>query len=147
MSLHSASEKMAKSLSDVLLYEVDSRWSRESGELAPLDESLPMGAVLALDASGKLVPFGFELEAAQPAVEAAEGVEAKEAVPAKLADEACAILISREMPASAETRACAVVRRGACVARESLYWLKSVTDEQKTTALAQLAALGIVPKE
>lgn len=145
--LKSYSEKMPKSLSDILLYEVDSRWSREAGEFAPSEMEIPMGAVLAQNEAGLYVPFGFTLEAGQEAVDASEGVEAKEAVPAKLADKPVAILISRKILASEEPQPCAVIRRGACVAKNSLFWLGTVTEEEKKAALGELASLGIIPKE
>lgn len=130
-----------KNLSDILLFEIDPRFCREHGEMAPVAEAVPMGAVLAQNATGQYVPFGTELS---PAVEASEGVEAQ---PAVVADKPRAILISRGIEASGEAQPCAVVRRGACVAAANLSWLATVTEEQKQTALAALADLGIVPKE
>lgn len=130
-----------RSLSDILILEIDPRWSREGGEFAPTDKNIPMGAVLGMDSEGRYVPFGTVLV---PATQASEGVEAKDAV---LADKPCAILISREMEASEEARPCVIIKRGACVASSNLYWLESVSDTQKKTALAALASLGIVPKE
>lgn len=130
-----------RSLSDILLFEIDPRFSREHGEFAPVAENVPMGAVLCQNDKGQYIPFGQELS---PAVAAAEGVEAQ---PAATADKPCAVLASREIEASEEARDCAVIRRGACVAAANLFWLPSVTDEQKKTALAALASLGIVPKE
>lgn len=136
-----------RNLSDVLLFEIDPRYSREHGEFAPVSEDIPMGAVLCMNDSVQYVPFGQELSPAVEAVAASEGVEAVEGKSAVTADKPCAILISREIEASEETQDCVVIRRGACVAAASLFWLPSVTDEQKKTALAALASLGIVPKE
>lgn len=136
-----------RSLSDILLFEIDPRYSREHGEFAPVSEKVPMGAVLCLNDAGQYIPFGQELSPAVEAVAASEGVEAVEGRSAVTADKPCAILISREVEASGEAQDCAVVRRGACVAADNLFWLSSVTDEQKKTALAALASLGIVPKE
>lgn len=130
-----------RSLSDILIYEIDPRWSRDGGEFAPTSENIPMGAVLCLDGEGSYVPFGTELS---PAVEAREGVEAK---PAVIADQPCAILISREMEASDKAQPCVIVKRGVCVASRNLHWLDTVTDAQKKTALAALNSLGIVVKE
>lgn len=137
---HSSYEQPRK-LSDILVYEIDPRWSREGGDFAPTSLPVPMGAVLCMDSECHYVPFGTELT---PAQEAAEGVEAKDAV---IADEPCAILVSKEMEISEEVQPCVVLKRGACVASANLYWLDSVSDEQKTKALSELAALGIVPKE
>ena len=79
-----------------------------------------------------------------PAIEANEGVEA---VAATHADKAVAVLISKKIPASEEAQPCTVLRRGCCVAVDNLEWLESVSEEQRKTALGQLTALGIVPKE
>lgn len=136
-----------RNLSDILLFEIDPRFSREHGEFAPVGETVPMGAVLCLNDAGQYVSFGQELSPAVEAVAAAEGAEAVEGKPAVTADKPCAILISREIGVSEEPQDCAVIRRGVCVSAANLSWLSSVTDEQKKTALAALASLGIVPKE
>lgn len=130
-----------RQLSDIVLYEIDPRWSRDGGEFAPTSKNIPMGAVLCLDSEGRYVPFGAELS---PAIPASEGVEAKDA---EIADKPCAILISKEMEASEQAQPCAIVKRGVCVASANLYWLETVTDAQKKTALAALNSLGIVVKE
>lgn len=136
-----------RKLSDILIFEIDPRWSREGGEFAPTTQNIPMGAVLCMDSEGRYVPFGTEFSPAVEAVEASEGVAAVEGKPAVIADKPCAILVSKEMEVSEESQPCVVVKRGACVAGANLYWLESVSDAQKTTALAALASLGIVPKE
>ncbi len=141
MSLNSYGEDAPRSLSDLVLLELDMKWCRESVDLAPLSAPLQLGAVLALDAAGRYVPYMTELT---PAIEASEGVEA---VPATHADKAVAVLISKKIPASEEAQSCTVLRRGCCVAVDNLEWLESVSEEQRKTALGQLAALGIVPKE
>lgn len=132
------SEAAPQSLSDILLYEINFDYSREAGEFAPTDEEVCLGAVLGLNESGQYVPFGKELN---PAV---EGDNAK---PAEIADKACAVLISRKMKISEEAQPCVVIARGACVAAPNLRWGEKITDEQKKSALGQLKALGIVPKE
>lgn len=134
-------EDAPRPLSDIVLEELSMGWCREAGMLAPASAPVPMGAVLALNAAGRYVPYMAELT---PAIEASEGVEA---VAATHADKAVAVLISRDLPASEDEQPCTVIRRGACVAASNLYWSDSVTDDEKTTALGQLAALGIVPKE
>lgn len=103
-----------RKLSDILIFEIDPRWSREGGEFAPTTQNIPMGAVLCMDSEGRYVPFGAELS---PAVEASEGVEAKAA---EAADQPCAILVSKEMEASEEAQPCVIVKRGACVASANL---------------------------
>lgn len=136
--LNHYSEEAPKSLSDILLYEIDFSYSREAGEFAPTEEEVSQGAVLALNKDGQYVPFGTELN---PAV---EGDNAK---PAELADKACAVLISRKMKISEEAQPCIVIARGACVAAANLLFGEDVTEVQKKAALGQLKTLGIVPKE
>lgn len=126
------------SLSDVLQVELDMRWSREGGIMAPLTAEtgdVPLGAVLARDAEGRFVPYRTELT---PAVDS---------TPATYADTAVAVLISRIVPVLDAEQPCTVVARGVTVAAANLCWLESVTDEQKKTALGQLKTLGIVPTE
>jgi hypothetical protein len=129
------------SLSDILLLEIDMRWSREPGLLAATDAAVPMGAVLGTDASGCYVPYMTELAAAIPPVGQTPGV------PAVNADDAVAVLISRDIAASEDEQPCTVIRRGACVAVANLRWLDGLTEEQKQNALKALSARGIVPKE
>lgn len=145
-----------RSLSDILLFEIDQHYSRENGELAPLTEDLPLGAVLTQNEAGQYIPFGSSPAAEEPAADdkAAEPAPAAEngegettPKPAETAASPCAILISRHCQASEEPQPCAVIRRGAVVAAANLFWLETVSEEQKLTALAALASLGIVPKE
>ena len=139
--LKHSSADAPRSLSEILLMELDNRWCRESGSLAPCTEAVPMGAVLARNADGEYVPYMTKLSAA---VAAAEGVEAK---PAVYADKAVAVSISTLLPPAEEAQPCVVVCRGVCVAAANLYFGADVTDAQKQTALGQLHALGIIPKE
>jgi len=129
MPLMHYSANWPKSLSDIVTLELDMSWCREAGILAPHEAVIPMGAVLACDAAGKYVPYMTELAADE------------------FADNAVAILISQDLPESREDQPCTVIRRGACVAVANIPWADGVTDEQKKTALGQLSALGIVPKE
>jgi len=124
-----------RSLSDIVTLEVDMRWSREPGTLAPCESPIPMGAVLALDPAGKYVPYLSESEPEKPGD------------PPVIADKAIAVLISKDRPASKEDQDCTVLRRGACVAAANIPWPDGVTEEEQKTALGQLSALGIVPKE
>lgn len=126
------------SLSDVLQVELDMRWSREAGIMAPLSAEIgdvPLGAVLARDAEGRFIPYMAELTLAV------------DSTPASYADTAVAVLISRIVPASEAEQPCSVVVRGVTVAARNLCWLPAVTDTQKQTALGQLKALGVVPTE
>ena len=137
-TLNHYSEDAPKSLSDILLYEINFNYSREGGEFAPTAEEVCQGAVLARNGDGRYVPYGTELNPAT------EGDDAK---PAETADKACAILISRKMKISEEAQPCVVVARGAIVAAPNLVFGKDVSDDQKKAALEQLKALGIVSKE
>lgn len=128
-------------LSDLLLVELDNRWCREAGILASCEDAVPMGAVLARNADGEYVPYMTKLA---DAVAASEGVEAK---PAVYADKAVAVSISTLLDPCDEAQPCVVVCRGVCVAAANLHFGAGVTDTQKKTALGQLHALGIIPKE
>lgn len=139
--LKHTSENEKKALSSFLLYEIDPRWCREGGEFAPTAVKIPLGAVLCQNDRGQYLPFGTELE---PAVAAAEGAEAKDAV---TADKPVAVLLSQEMEVSESAQPCVAARRGACVAKSGLFWLETVTEEQKKQALADLSAIGILIKE
>jgi len=129
MPLMHYSASWPKSLSDIVTLELNMSWCREAGTLAPHEAVIPMGAVLAVDDNGKYVPYMTEL---------AEDT---------FADEAVAVLISPDLAASAEEQPCTVIRRGACIAVANIPWPDGVTDAQKKTALGQLSAIGIVPKE
>ncbi len=128
-------EHAPKSLSDVLQFEVDMRWTRESGVLAPTTTVIPLGAVLGKDDAGRYVSYMQDITP--------EG----EGVAQKNADKAVAVLISRDIPVSEVEQHCTVVVRGCTVTGAQLAWLESVTTEQKTQAYADLRALGIVPTE
>jgi hypothetical protein len=141
MPLYSYGADAPKSLSDIVTMELDTRWSRERGIMAPRDGVIPMGAVLALDANDKYVPYMTELAPHVPA--AGENP----AVPATYADKAVAVLISLDLTPGGEEQLCSVLRRGACVAAGNLFWVDGVTEQQKQTAMGQLAAIGVVPKE
>lgn len=145
-------EDAPRPLSDIVLEELSMRWCREAGTLAPTSAPVPMGAVLGMDEHGRYVPYMSELTSGAEgsetpeAPEASDGAEAAASGRADRADKAVAVLISKDLPASEEEQPCTVIRRGACVAASNLYWSDSVTDDEKTTALSQLSALGIVPK-
>lgn len=122
MALHRYSEDQKGCLSDLLIFEVDMRWSRDEVALAPGAALVP-GTVLATDAStpGQLVPLP------------ADGTPV-------------AVLL---MPVHAETtpRRGVAAARGCVLASSALVWPDGITDTQKTAAQAALVALGIVVKE
>lgn len=122
--LHEYSEDAPKSLSEVLLVEVNRSWCRDSGILAPTTVDLPVGAVLAKNEDGNLVSYL-----------AAVGDTT-----------AVAVLVTPKLKNTA-AQSCVVISRGAKVAASGLAFLTAVTDEQKQTAYSQLTALGIVVEE
>lgn len=144
MPLRHYGKDAPRPLSDIVLEELNMAWCRESGLLAPCAEPVPMGAVLGQDESGRYVPYMADIS-----VSAASPPQQEDSSPQSTAkaDSAVAVLISGDLPASEEAQPCTVLRRGACVAAANLYWLDGVEEEQKKTALSQLSALGIVPKE
>lgn len=115
------SEDAPKTLSDVLLVELNPNWCRDNGLLAPTTVDLPLGAVLAANEDGNFVPYL-----------SAVGDNA-----------AVAVLVTPKAKNTAAQK-CVVFRRGVKVAASGLEFLAAVTDEQKATAYSQLTALGIV---
>lgn len=122
--------------SETVLCELDTRFSRETGMLAPTDKDLPFGLVLMRKENGQYCPL---TETAATA--AAEG---QEATPARLNGTACAVLLS-PLAQSAEAQE-AVVLRGYCIVNAArLAWDAGVS--KKTEALAALSDRGFVLKE
>ncbi|MDL2275153.1 head decoration protein [Desulfosarcina sp. OttesenSCG-928-G10] len=115
------SEDAPRSLSEVLLLEVNRNWSRDTVTLAATTVDLPVGAVLAVNEDGTYVSY---LAAAGN-------------------NEAAAMLVTPRIKSTAAQEA-VVIRRGARVSASGLAFLATVTDAQKQTAYAQLTALGIV---
>ena len=124
MPLKSQTFDAPRSLSDLLLVEVNRDWSREKRTLAPTTLDLPFGTVLAKDEDGNLVPY---LKAAGDNQAVAVSIEDKKTNPA-----ASPVM---------------VMARGAVLAASELFFLPAVNATQKTAAKAQLRALGLVPQE
>ncbi|MDL2268865.1 head decoration protein [Desulfosarcina sp. OttesenSCG-928-A07] len=120
-TLREYSEDAPRSLSEVLLVEVNRNWCRDSVDLAPTTVDLPVGAVLARTDDGAFVPY---LTAAGD-------------------NQAAAVLVTPKS-VSDEVQAAVVISRGARVAASGLAFLSTVTDEEKQTAYGQLTALGII---
>lgn len=122
--LYEYSENAPKSLSEVLLVEINKEWGRETGLLAPAAVDMPIGAVLAKNEDGNYVPY---LAAAGD-------------------NKAVAVLVTPKSR-NAAAQKCVVIRRGAKVAARTIAFLEAVTEEQKQTAYSQLTELGIVVEE
>lgn len=115
-------------LSDFLLAEVLRDWTRESVILAPSTVDLPIGTVLALNATGAYVPYMTDL------------------TESTAADKATAVLIQK-ISVNTNEQLVVAVTRGCVLAKTHLYFVPGVTDTEKNTAIADLKALGIVCKE
>ncbi|MAC81482.1 MAG: head decoration protein [Rhodobacteraceae bacterium] len=115
-------------IGDVLLYEADNFYSRETATIAA-GADLTAGAVLGkITASGK-----FALSAPG----ASDGSE-----------DPVAVLLADAAAASADVEKALIVVRHATVRRQALNYHASIdTAGERTTALAALAALGIVTDE
>lgn len=112
---------LPKQLSDLLLIEVAPGWTKQRGTLLA-GADYPAGTVLSR-VEGKyqrLVP------------DATDGTEV-----------AVAVLTDR-IDATVADKPCLVIARGAVVAVDELVWPASMTEPDRTRALAALNALGIV---
>lgn len=108
-------------LGDLLLVEINPAWTRQ---ISPITGTkLPMGTVLA-----KLADKYQRIDFA-----GAGGAEVAAAV------------LAEDIDASAGDVRGVIIKRGAVVASDALVWPSGVTAPQKTGALAQLEALGVVP--
>ena len=116
-------EEQKPAFSELVLYELDYRHSRETVTLAASDTPLPFGLVLARTAEGSYAPL-------------------KEA--SDTLGDARAVLI-QSAPASASTQPGLVVRRSAILNGAALQFDPSVT--KKAEAAQALSDLGIVIKE
>lgn len=119
------------SFSDVVLAELDTRFSRASVKISPTENALSMGSVLMKKADGSYTPL----------TETAASGEGETATPAKLDGTACAVLISA-LPASEAARTGIVLRGYAIVNSAALVFDSSVN--KKEEALADLAKAGFI---
>jgi hypothetical protein len=118
-----ATFKQPKDLGDLLLVEVRPGWTKEKATLLA-GTDYPFGQVLA-KVAGKyqvLDPAG------------ADGAEKAAAV------------LGEPVDATAADKPGVVIARGAVVAQAELTWPAGVTEDQKTAALDELNALGIVAR-
>ena len=116
------SKTLAPTTADLVLFEVAPIWSRDK-VLIGAGALVPMGTVLAKDASGEYNPVDFA---------GADGAEVAVAVACETVD------------ASAAAKKGSVMRRGCVLDTTSLVWPASATDVQKAGAIASLNALGIL---
>ncbi|MFK0207992.1 head decoration protein [Agrobacterium sp. NPDC090283] len=115
-----------KTDSDVVKDEGKNRFSRDTDTLASGSGKVIPGAVLGqVTASGKFKPL---------APGASDGTQTAAAVILQYAD------------ATTADQTVVNLKRRAQVVLQALVWPAGVTDTQKSTAIAQLKALGIVPR-
>lgn len=117
----------ANDLADLLRFEGENRYSRERATLAA-GHHLTLGTVVATDtATGKIAPLD-------------------PADTGSLA-EATGVLLNDCDATTGDNPDALVVARHAIVLREALIWPAVITAEQKTAAIAQLRALGILVRD
>lgn len=110
-------------LSDVLLYEVNSRWSRKRVVVDALAAAAAIGTVLGkVTATGVYVPLDLA---------------------ANDGSEDAAAVLAESLGISADEQPAIVIKRGAGVNAGTLVWPVGITTNQKAAAVAQLEALGI----
>ena len=115
-----------KTDSDVVKDEGKNRFSRDTDTLASGSGKVVPGAVLGqVTASGKFKPL---------APGASDGTQIAAAVILQYAD------------ATTADQAVVNLKRRAQVVLQALVWPEGITDAQKSAAIAQLKALGIVPR-
>lgn len=115
-----------KTDSDVVKDEGNNRFSRDTDTLASGSGKVIPGAVLGqVTASGKFKPL---------APGASDGTQIAAAVILQYAD------------ATTADQTVVNLKRRAQVVLQALVWPAGITDAQKSTAIAQLKALGIVPR-
>lgn len=125
-------------LSDVLLYEVLSAWSRKTVTVDGLGGtdveilvdgdvqirvSVAIGTVL-----GKITATGIYVPLAPAANDGSQNAAA---------------ILSEDLPISGVARKAVVIKRGAGVNSAGLVWPGAITAPQKAAAITQLEALGI----
>lgn len=110
-------------MADILLTEVCAGWTKDTVTVAA-SQTLAMGQVVGqVSASGQFVPL---------APTATDGSQI-----------AAGVMLDAIAPV-ASTQKGTIIARGAVVDASRLLWPSGITAAQKTTALAQLKALGIV---
>ncbi len=115
-----------KTDSDVVKDEGKNRFSRDTDTLASGSGKVIPGAVLGqVTASGKFKPL---------APGASDGTQTAAAIILQYAD------------ATTADQTVVNLKRRAQVVLQALVWPAGITDAQKSTAIAQLKALGIVPR-
>lgn len=115
-----------KTDSDIVKDEGKNRFSRDTDTLASGSGAVIVGTVLGqVTASGKFKPLA-------PA--ASDGTQTAAAVILQYSD------------ATSADQSVVNLKRRAQVVLQALVWLTGITDTQKSAAIAQLKALGIVPR-
>ncbi|MGO1073223.1 head decoration protein [Lysobacter sp. CA199] len=113
-----------KTLTDLLLIEVATGWTKQRGTFAAGAE-IPLGTVLAL--------VNGQYQAVDPAS-------------ADAAAKRTNAILAETLAASAATRKGTVIARGATVNEAALLWPAAITAPQKAAGVAELEARGIVAR-
>lgn len=120
-------ENSKPTLADLVLVEVHRAWTRQLVTLAGPLTAQPMGLVVGkVSASGKYVPL---------APGASNGSQI-----------AAGVLIEDLPTSPADVKRVALLR-GAVVNQAALVWPAGITDPQKTAAVAQLEAAGVLARD
>jgi hypothetical protein len=111
--------------------EIPQLYSRDAITLLAGSGDLVTGTVLGkITASGKYVPL-------DPDVSPSDGSEVAAGI----------LLLDRDVDASSDDTGAVAIVRNATVADSGLTWPTGISAGNKTTAIAQLAALGIIERE
>ena len=108
-------------LGELLLYELNPEYCRDTVAIEASENDLPMGTVMVANADGTFGAWA-------------------------VTDTDAAGVLLCDVPASGAAAAAPLVRRVATVSRTALRWPEGATDEQKSAALAALEANGVIAR-
>lgn len=118
-------------LGELLLFEIDPDYCRDTLTIKAPSAALAMGTVLMANADGTLSPWAA---AAEPEDEA----------PAS--DPAAVGVLLADVAVSSSNAEAPVLRRGAIVSASALKWPADTAEEKKKAALAALEVLGVIAR-
>lgn len=108
-------------LGDLLLYELNPEYCRDTVTIEASEDDLPMGTVMVANADGSYAPWA-------------------------VTDTDAAGVLLCDVPASAAAAEAPLVRRVATVSKTALRWPAGATDAQMSAALAALEANGVIAR-
>lgn len=108
-------------LGELLLYELNPEYCRDTVSIKVPENDLPMGTVMVANADGSCAPW------------------------AATDTDAAGVLLC-DVPASDKAAAAPLVRRVATVSKSALRWPAGATETQKAAALAALEAKGVIAR-